>query len=61
MTFSSFCVGCIIIIIIAAVTFLLDRILSFDTNDSGFYSWLINSIGFGVCLTILLYQNGVIK
>lgn len=61
MTFSSFCVGLVITILIAAVTLLLDNILSDSNNENGMFAWIINSLGFGVCLTILLYQNGVIK
>lgn len=61
MIFTKFCTGFAITILIAAVTLLLDHILSDSHNENGIFAWLINSFGFGICLTILLYQNGVIK
>lgn len=60
MTFSILCEGVLITIIVLIVTCLLDFLLVYSTEDRGILAWLLSSIGFGVCLTILLVQNGLI-
>ena len=60
MTFSILCEGVLITIIVLIVTCLLDFLLVYSTEDRRILAWLLSSIGFGVCLTILLVQNGLI-
>ena len=61
MTFSIFCVGLVIIVAILGISLLLGFLIS-DCTTSEIYvlGWLINGFCFGVCLTILLYQNGIL-
>ena len=54
--FVLFCVG-LISLIILGVTYVLGSTM--DDNCVG--AWLFTSIGFGICLTILLYQNGILS
>ena len=66
MLFTQFCVGLVITVLIGIVAFLISLIFCamFHTDrDEQIYfgGWLVSSIGFGICLTILLYQNGIIK
>lgn len=61
MTFSMFCVGLVIIVAILGISSLLSFLMSDCTGDEMcMYGWLINGICFGVCLTILLHQNGIL-
>ena len=32
-----------------------------DDDMTTFIPWMLTSIGFGICLTIVLYQNGIFK
>lgn len=52
------CVWFVITLAIMVITFLLDWIVNGDEFDA-FFAWAASSIGFGICLTILLVQNGV--
>lgn len=66
MTFVQFCVGLVITALVGFAVFLISLIFCgichCDRDDQIYFgSWIVGSIGFGVCLTILLYQNGVIK
>ena len=66
MTFIHICVGFVITIAILLATgcfgFLIDRANgSCDDTEMWLLAWAISSIGFAVCLTILLFQNGIIK
>ena len=64
MTFTSFCVGAIITFgILFATGFfgLIGASMHEEPDDSYFLSWMTSTIGFGVCLTILLYQNGILN
>ena len=53
MGVSEFCVGVVITLIIIFVT----MVIGFLSEEESL-SWLVSSIGFGICLTILLFQNG---
>ena len=57
MTFIQFCVGVVVTLIIGLATLFFSAIVD---DDEFFLSWLVSTIGFGVCLTILLFQNGVL-
>lgn len=61
MTFSMICVGLVIIVAILGISALLGFLIS-DCTTAEMYvmGWLINGFCFGVCLTILLYQNGIL-
>lgn len=61
MTFSIFCVGFVIIVAILGISSLVSFLMSGCTDDEMYMKgWLINGICFGICLTILLYQNGIL-
>lgn len=61
MTFSMICVGLVIIVAILGISALLGFLISDCTDDEMYVmGWLINGFCFGVCLTILLYQNGIL-
>lgn len=61
MTFSMICVGLVVIVAILGISALLCFLLSDCTGDDMYMmGWLINGFCFGVCLTILLYQNGIL-
>ena len=52
------CVWFVITLAILGFTFMLDCIVNGD-EFGAFFAWGISSLGFGICLTILLVQNGV--
>ena len=58
ITFSQVCVGIFMVIAVGIVTGLFSYIL--DKDDWPLIGWMINTIGFGVCLTMLLYLTGVL-
>lgn len=61
MTFSMFCVGFVIIVAILGISSLVSFLMSGCTDDEMYMKgWLINGICFGICFTILLYQNGIL-
>jgi hypothetical protein len=60
--FTEVCVGIVITVLVGLATL---GVSAFATNDGDNEetmgcAWIFASIGFGVSLTILLYQNGVI-
>ena len=66
MDFVQFCVGVVITILVFLITLLLSLVttgISNFTKDENIYfgGWLFSTFGFGICLTVLLYQNGIIK
>lgn len=61
MTFSYFAIGFLITIIVSVVTGVVGLILGIDDVDKVLGAWIFSSIGFGICLTILLIQNGIIN
>ena len=66
MIFTQFCVGLVITVLSGIASFLISLIFCgifhHDRDDQIYFStWIVSTIGFGVCLTILLYQNGIIK
>ena len=61
MTFSMFCVGLVIIVAILGISAFAGFLITDCTGDDLFpIAWFINGICFGICLTILLYQNGIL-
>lgn len=61
MTFSIACVGIVIVLLILISTCFIGIVSGSDDDRSGFIiAWVLSSIGFGVCLTALLVQNGII-
>lgn len=61
MTFSMFCVGLVIIVAILGISVFVGLLITYRTDDEPYsIAWLINGICFGICLTILLYQNGIL-
>lgn len=65
MGIAEFCVGFVIclLIFVASVAFgaFLDWISINDDKFGLFMSILLSSIGFGICLTYILYSDGIIK
>lgn len=57
--FICLCVWFVITLAILGFTFMLDWIVT-DDDFCGIFAWAASSIGFGICLTILLVQNGVL-
>lgn len=62
MIFVKTSVTIVMIIVAALVSFVLATTLTTkdDFNDTVLFSWIISSIGFGICFTALLFRNGVI-
>lgn len=67
MTFVHFCVGFVVCLGIMLVTLLCVLIIDWpfwnghmDSPTSIWLAWFFSSVGFAICLTILLYQNGII-
>lgn len=56
MGFTRVCVMIVIFIIIVIITG-IPNLIDNDWNGTG---WLLSSLGFAVCLTILLYEKGII-
>ena len=64
MTFTAFCVGFVILVIICAISAAIGFIMTGESREEyawAVMAWIISSTGFAVCFTILLYQNGIIK
>lgn len=61
--FTQTCVGIVLSFFICMATFLIGKVVGWigDEDFGIFFSWFISSIGFGVCLTMILYQNGIIR
>ena len=61
MTFPMFCVGLVIIVAILGISLIVGLLITYRTDDEPYsIAWIINGICFGICLTILLYQNGIL-
>ncbi len=64
--FTQICVGVVMVAIVCAVTWFINVMKDpnsaylNDYDPSFIIAWLISSIGFGVCLTVILYQNGIL-
>lgn len=54
---SEICVIFVTIILVLVVTFFMNFIDDFDNFGLG---WIVSSMGFGVCLAIILIQNGLV-
>lgn len=63
MTFTQLCVGLVITVLILAADLAISRIIGWMEDDEDvwlFYATFFACIGFGVCLTMLLYQNHIL-
>lgn len=64
MNVSEICVGVVITIIIMILTggfgFIISEIDEDSDIDWVIYPWILTALGFGVCLTIVLYTYGFI-
>ena len=57
MNFTNICVG----IVITAVIFIVTGLFVVLFDDAEYlYAWILSSLGFGICLTVLLFQAGVV-
>lgn len=56
-------VGFAVCIFVLIVSGIIGAMLSYkaDTDDPLSGPFLVSSIGFGICLMIILYQNGIFK
>lgn len=64
MSFVHVCVGIVVTIAIFLVTFIFNAVVTneVDINNVKWrLAWFVSAIGFGICLTMLLFQNGIIK
>lgn len=60
MSFECFCVGIIVCVLTTGITGFIGMLISLDDDTRDLRSWLISSICLGVCVTYLLYDNGLI-
>lgn len=61
MNFTMFCVGIVITVVVGVISLVIGFLFGYGDDDARCeLTWIISTIGFGICLTILLYQNGVI-
>ena len=60
--FVKHCVGLVISFFVWCATFVISSILTmdWDKDETMCVACCLASVGFGVCVTVLLYQNGVI-
>lgn len=60
--FTYLCVSIVITFIVLAVTAVIDSIIDKEASDLNrlIVGWIVSSIGFGTCLTFILYQNGIL-
>lgn len=59
----SICVGIVITTVMLLAIYLLAMFLTWPTDDGEvtiYFSYALSTIGFGICLTILLYKNGIL-
>lgn len=66
MIFVKFCVGLVIFLITLLGSGVFGTLIAWlndlsNSDDWPYNAWFISSLGFTICFTILLYQNGVIK
>lgn len=63
MIITQILVGFAVCIFVLIVSRIIGAILSYkaDTDDPLSGPFLLSGIGFGICLTIVLYQNGVFR
>lgn len=59
--FVKICIGLVVCILTHLSSSTVGMLSSDNEKDRCVISWIVSTIGFGVCLTVLLYQNGVIK
>jgi hypothetical protein len=59
ITFTQLCVGIVIVGAVGIVTF-MSNLLEKD-SETYLIGWMISTIGFGVCLTVILYLTGIIS
>ena len=62
--FTTYCVAFCIIVAILAIGFVFSWLVGLTNNDdiveNIFFAWILSSIGFGVCLTYILFNHGII-
>lgn len=62
--FTTYCVGFCITAAIFVIGFVFSRFIGFSTDadidETIFFAWVLSSIGFGVCLTYILFNRGII-
>lgn len=62
--FTTYCVAFCIIVAILVIGFVFSWLVGITTNDdideTIFFAWVLSSIGFGVCLTYILFNRGII-
>lgn len=62
--FATYCVAFCIIVAIFVISFVFSWLIGITTNDdideNIFFAWVLSSIGFGICLTYVLFNRGII-
>lgn len=63
MGITEFCVGFVICLIISVIFVIFGCFLNWITDDEcgWFMVTILSNVGFGICLTYILYSNGIIK
>lgn len=56
----AFCITVAILVIGFAFSWLVSFINDDDIDESIYFTWVLSSIGFGVCLTYILFNRGII-
>lgn len=60
--FTYLCVSIVVVLIILLMTAVINGIVDKESPYSNRFiiGWIISSVGFGTCLTFILYQNGIL-
>lgn len=62
--FSTYCVAFCITVAIFVIGFVFSWLAgtttNADINECIFFAWVFSSIGFGICLTYVLFNRGII-
>lgn len=62
--FTTCCVAFCITVAIFVISFVFSWLIGITTNDdideNIFFAWVLSSIGFGICLTYILVNRGII-
>lgn len=56
----AFCITVAIFVIGFVFSCLVGITTNADINESIFFAWVLSSIGFGICLTYILVNRGII-
>lgn len=62
--FTTYCVAVCITVAIFVIGFIFSWFVGFandaDIYENVFFAWILSSVGFGICLTYILVNRGII-